>query len=322
MRGRETVRFHRRFGPIAVAALAAMLSLAVGSQAVAKKAKSPASTRSSSVPLAVGGNATATAACTGKTHATGGGFAVSPPFTPPASGVRSWTTTSNPAGVKTWTAAATAFTSPTTPGTFTAFARCESNALGRLAVTASSSATLSPGEIRTLSFQCPPRTHVISGGYAGDGPTDPANANGWRLDILESERTGTGVWSITAFDRVSTPPPTAGANLTGFVVCEFDQKGVRVGQITASAPLVQNARASADPTCPKGQHAVSGGFVISPLPGAVGSVVPVVSIDQSQPSGNRSWHVGLHPWLTSSLPPGESLGATAYCKRDSVSKKK
>jgi hypothetical protein len=180
---------------------------------------------------------------------------------------------------------------------------------------------LSPGDFRTFDFQCPKNTHAISGGYAGDGPTDLGNANGWRLDILQSQRTGARDWSISVFDRSSTPPGTAGANVTGFVVCELNQKGVRVGQATASVPLVQGARATAAPTCPKKQHTVSGGFLISPLPGTVGSAVPVVSLDQSEPSGNRSWHVALHPWVTAALPPGESLLATAYCKRDSAPKK-
>jgi hypothetical protein len=315
--------FRRRTGLVVVAALAGTLALALASPAMAKKGKAPASTRSASILLASGGPATAGAAatCAGKTHVTGGGFAVSPSFTPPGTGLRSWTTTSNPAGVKTWNASGTAFTSPSASGTFTTFARCESNTLGRLAVSASSSASLSPGEFRTLGFQCPPNTHVISGGYAGDGPTDLTNANGWRLDILQSQRTGPRDWSVSVFDRSGTPPATAPANINGFVVCEFDQKGVRVGQATASAPLVQNARATADPTCPKKQHVVSGGFVISPLPAGVGTVVPVVSLDENQPSGNRAWHVGLHPWLTTTLPEGESLQATAYCKRDSAPKK-
>jgi hypothetical protein len=323
VQGRESQHFRGPIGLVVVAALAGVLAFALASPAMAKKGKAPASTRSASVLLASGGPATggAAATCTGKTHVTGGGFAVSPSFAPPGTGLRSWTTTSNPAGVKTWNASGTVFTSPNASGTFTTFARCENNTLGRIALTASSSAPLAPGEFRTLDFQCPPNTHAISGGYAGDGPTDTTNANGWRLDILQSQRTATRDWSVSVFDRSTSPPATAGATVTGFVVCELDQKGLRVGQATVSAPLVQNARAAADPTCPKKQHAISGGFVISPLPGGAGSAVPVVSLDENQPSGNRSWHVGLHPWLTSSLPPGESLQATTYCKRDSVPKK-
>jgi hypothetical protein len=320
MRRRERIRIRRGIGLIAVAALAGALSIAVGSPAMAKKGKSSASTRGSTVALPAGGTATASASCKGKTHVTGGGFAVSQPFTPPVTGVRSWTNNSNPVGIKTWTASGSAFTSPPTSGTFTTFARCETNALGKIAVTASGSATLSPGEFRTLVFQCPKDTHVISGGYSSDGPTDPTNANGWRLDILQSQRTSAREWSISAFDRGNTPPPNAGANVTGYVVCELNQKGVRVGQAVASAPLAANARATAAPTCPKKQHTVSGGFVISPLPGGVGALVPVFSLDQSEPSGNRSWHVAGHPWVTAAVPPGTSLQATAYCKKDSPPK--
>jgi len=178
--------------------------------------------------------------------------------------------------------------------------------------------TLSPGEFRSLAFVCPGNSHVISGGYAGDGPTDlnHPSSNGWRLDILQSQRTSAREWTITAFDRGTTPPPSAPASLTGFVVCELNAKGLKVSEKSAAAPLASGARATADPSCPKGRHVVSAGFVISPLPSGVGAVVPVVSLDEFNPTSNRGWRVGLHPWTNAVLPPGESLQAFAYCKQD------
>jgi hypothetical protein len=323
VRGREKARSLR---PACLAgAFSVALVLVLGATpAVAKrgKPKAVATTHAGTVALAAGATVTASASCTGKTHATGGGFAVSPPFVPPGTGVRSWTTTTNPVGPKTWLASGTAFTNPSTTGSFTTFARCEKNSLGRLAVTGSSAVTLSPGEFRTLAFECPANAHVISGGYAGDGPTAPNNGNGWRIDILQSQRTAPREWSISAFDRGTTPPAAAPATLTGFVVCEFNAKGVVVGQASVSTPLSANTRATADPSCRKKQHVVSGGFVITPLPGGPGSTVPVVSLDENQPVGNRGWHIGLHPWVFSTLPPGESLQATAYCKKDTIPKKK
>jgi len=316
--GTERDRSSHRIWLTPAIALCLVLAVGLASPAVAKKSKSAATTRSVTVPIASGATVTTSASCAGKTHMTGGGFAVSPPFTPPSTGLRSWTTTSNPVGKKTWTASGSAFNNPGGSGSFTAFARCEANSLGRIAITASSSVTLSPGEFRSLAFVCPGNSHVISGGYAGDGPTDlnHPSSNGWRLDILQSQRTSAREWTITAFDRGNSPPPSASASLTGFVVCELNAKGVKVSEKSAAAPLTTGARATADPSCPKGRHVVSAGFVISPLPSGVGAVVPVISLDEFKPTSNRGWHVGLHPWTSAVLPAGESLQAFAYCKKD------
>lgn len=325
MGAREDPPEPRRSTAIAVclAALAAFGGLTpTVAEAKKKRAKAPASTRSASASLISGGTATATAACGGKTHVTGGGFAVAPNFAPPSTGLRSWTTTSFPSANKSWTATGSAFANPAASGSFTTFARCETNTLGKIALRASSSTTLSPGEFRSLTFNCPPGTHVITGGYAGDGPTDLNHSNGWRIDILQSQRTTKGQWTISVFDRGSTPPASAPASITGYVVCERDAKGLRVSEVAASAPLAENARAAADPTCPKKQHSVSGGFLISPLPAGVGAQVPIVSLDEFQPVGRRTWHTGLYEWVAAGLPPGKSLQAIAYCKRDAAPPKK
>jgi len=323
MRAREAQPREFRCATVALG-LAALVALAGLTPALAeakKKGKTPATTRTAFTGLTAGGTATATALCQGKTHASGGGFAVSPNFIPPNTGLRSWTTTSFPSQNKAWTATGSAFANPGASGSFTAFARCESNALGRIALRASSSATLSPGQFQDFTFNCPKGTHVITGGYAGDGPTDLGHPNGWRIDILQSRRTARGQWTISVFDRGTTPPPSAPATLTGYVVCERDAKGLRVSEVAASAPLADNARVAADPTCPKKQHVVSGGFVISPLPSGVGAQVPIVSLDEFHPVGRRTWHTGLYEWVAAGLPPGESLQAIAYCKRDSAPKK-
>jgi hypothetical protein len=210
---------------LGLAAIVTVVGLAPAVVEAKRKRKAPASTRSASAALPAGGTATATAACTGKTHVAGGGFAVSPNFAPPSTGLRSWTTTSFPSANKSWTATGSAFTNPAASGSFTTYARCESNTLGKIALRASSSPTISPGAFQNLTFNCPPGTHVIAGGYAGDGPTGLNSANGWRLDILQSRRTGKGQWTISAFNRALTPPPSAAGTLTGYIVCERDAKG-------------------------------------------------------------------------------------------------
>src|SRR5215211_5122593 len=137
MEGKERGALRRRVGLTAVAALAGVMALGVASPAVAKKKKKkaqPAVTVSSPVPFASSATASASATCTGKTHVSGGGFAVSPNFTPDpntfgGTGIRSVPTATNPSGPKAWTAAAASFANPSASGTFTAFARCERNTL-------------------------------------------------------------------------------------------------------------------------------------------------------------------------------------------------
>jgi hypothetical protein len=64
---------------------------------------------------------------------------------------------------------------------------------------------------------------------------------------------------------------------------------------------------------------VSGGFVISP--NGIGAI-PATAIDEFQPVGEKTWHVGLHELVQVNLPPGSSLQSYAYCAPDKVAKKR
>ena len=312
MKAGERQRRNRR-RTAAMLFLCALVSLA-GLSAVAdakkKKSKPVASTKSASSPLAAGTSATATANCSGKTHTTGGGFTVAPNFTPPATGLRTLPTLDSPLGNKGWTATSAAYTNPASVGSLTAYARCEKNSAGKIAIRSSSSASLAGGVGQSLVFNCPPGTHVISGGFGGDGPAALNSLASFRIIVLQSQRTGPGQWTITAYNRTGAPTST----LTGYAVCEFNAKGSSVSEVSSFVPVANDARTVADPTCSKKKHVVSGGFLVSPLPPGT---VPVIGVDETQPVGKRSWHTGLHEFPSFTLPAGSALQAVAYCKNGS-----
>jgi hypothetical protein len=283
-----------------------------------KKKQGPAAaTQSAPVAFASGTTVSAVASCAGKTHISGGGFGVSPSFTPPSTGLRSVTSTSHPTGDTTWNASGSAFSTPLASGSFTTYARCENNSLGKLAGILSSSVTLAPASAQTFTFNCPPGTHVLSGGYAGAGlggfTYSLANL---RIILLQSHRTGPGQWVVQALNSSNSP---AASPVTGFALCERDARGRTISEASTFTALVNDARATGDPTCTGKTHAISGGFVISP--NGVGTVA-ATAIDEFQPVGNQTWHVGLHELVNANLPPGSSLQSYAYCAPDTLPKQK
>ena len=323
MRGREKARFRRRVRLIGVAALAAMLAVFVASPAVAKKKKKkvpPAVTTTALAPISSAGSASATANCTGKTHLSGGGYHVAPHYEPSNnSGLRSVSSTSTPVGVTAWNAKADVFTNPSSSGSITAIARCESNALSQIGVVVSGSATVQPGILDNLIIQCPSGTHVVSAGYDGTGLGSYTNAlSSFRILILQSRRTALNEWTISAFENSVGPNPPAG-NITVSALCEREAKGRSIGEVTQIAPFANVSRASADATCPAKQHVVSGGYLLSPIPSNMGTP-PVVGVDEFEPVGNSTWHLGLH--TVGPQPPGSSVATYAYCAKDKVKKKK
>jgi hypothetical protein len=299
---------------VAALSLAVLVAFAgVGPAADAKKKKKKkkvtAVTKSATVPLNSGTAATGSASCTGKTHMTGGGLAIAPAHTPPASGLRSVAPGSSPSGAKGWSTAAGAFNTPAASGTLTSYVRCEGNNSGQLVNTLSSSATLPPGQGTTFTITCAPGTHAISGGYQGTGIVNFANpANGYRIVVLVSKRSSARAWTVNAFN--SSLANTAGT-ITAYVTCERDAKGVSVSEAASAAvPVTLTQRSSADATCSKKAHVVSGGFSVSP--NGQGAV-PGVTVDETYPVGRRGWHAALYN--VSNPPPGSTLQTFAYCKK-------
>ena len=315
----------RRLTLIGTAALAALLAFGSMSPAVAKKKKKkpPAVTVPASVGFASATTQAATANCTGKTHISGGGYSVAPDFVPTGgvsgSGLRSTTGTSNAVGSSGWATSSSAWATPPAAGQLTSYARCESNSLGSLAVTLSGSATVAPGDLNTAILNCPSGTHVLSGGYSGPGNGSPTfNLQSKRFFMLQSQRTSAGQWTVTVGNNPNSPAP---ATIIFSALCEKNQKGLSVSEASASAPIANAARASADATCTGKTHVVSGGYLLSPIPTGSGSI-PTAEIDEFQPTSNKTWHLGLHELEPFSTAPGSTVQTFAYCKKDTVKKKK
>jgi hypothetical protein len=199
---------------------------------------------------------------------------------------------------------------PAASGTFTGYTVCEANTAGKIAIRASSTLTLTPGAGQNMVFNCPPSTHIISGGYAGTGLGSFNFAStSHRIVVLQSRRTGPAQWTISAYNNPASP---VAASLSGYAVCERNAKGSAVTEASAFTALTDNARTVGDATCTGKKHVVSGGFLVSPstFPGTV----PLVGIDENQPVGKKGWHVGLWEYPTA-LPPGSALQTVAYCKK-------
>lgn len=298
----------------------------VPAQAVAAKKKKkksvPAVTTTAAAALSSAGSASATANCGGKTHISGGGYAVSPHLTfNPGAGLNSLSSTSTPVGATAWNAKADAFAIPPSSGSLTTMARCESNSLSQIGVVVTGSATVPPGILANLQIQCPGGTHVVSAGYDGTGLAAYGLSNqNLRILILQSRRTALNEWTISAFENnVGMNPPSGTVNVAA--ICERNARGRSIGEVTTISPFGDLSRASGDPTCPAKQHVVSGGYSLSPLPANMGHP-PVVGVDEFEPVGKSAWHLGLHTTATQPQPAGSSVATYAYCAPDTIKKKK
>ncbi len=311
----------RRLALIGAAALVALLALGTASPAVAKKKKKkvqPAVTTTALAPISSGGSASATANCPGKTHISGGGYVTAPHFDPSNNtGLRAVSSTSISAGATGWNAKADVFSSPTSSGSITTMARCESNSLGKLAVVVTGTATVPSGTVDNLVIHCPSGSHVVGAGYDGTGLASYVNSfASFRMFILQSRRTAINQWTISAFESSANP---ASGTINVAAICERDAKGRSIGEVTQIASFGNLSRASADATCPAKQHVLSGGYLLSPIPANSGAP-PIVGVDEFEPIGKSTWHLGLH--TVGSQPPGSSVATYAYCAKDTIKKKK
>jgi hypothetical protein len=323
MKGREKGVVRRRIGVVAVAALATLLALGAASPAVAKKKKKkapPAITTTAIAPFASASTAASMANCTGKTHISGGGYVVTPHFDPASSsGLSTQTSTSTPVGATAWNVKSDAYVNPSSSGSLTSVARCENNSLSQIATVVTGTATVTKGILANIQITCPPGTHVVSAGYDGTGLGSYLNNNStYRIVILQSRRTALNQWTISALENNFN---VASGTVNVAAVCEKDAKGRSIGEVSAISPFGANSRASGDPTCPAKQHVLSGGFVFTPIPSDAGNA-PIVGIDEFEPVGKSTWHLGLHTFAFAPPPPGSSVATYAYCAKDTVKKKK
>ncbi len=293
--------------------VALLLACAFAPAAPAKKKKKAASATTASVtaPLNSSESKTGSASCKGGTHVTGGGFAVSPAYDPASStGTRTRVQTSRSSGKKAWEVGAGAEGAPLSAGSFTSFARCEKNALGKIVVAPGGSSTVTPSNSVTTDITCPPRTHVIHGDYGTDVPFSAANPLSSGLVIYQSQRTSPRVWTISAFNSSEAVTTTLVLSAT----CELDRGSSSVTSHSATVPVVNDARTTTTASCTKKEHPVSGGFQVTPLPVAMGTLA-AINVDTSVPT-SKGWSVGLYEAPTFNLPLGSALTAQVNCKKN------
>jgi hypothetical protein len=315
-----------RRAALVLAVLALVAACAIAPSAQAKKKKlTIVSTSTTAVPLPPGSTQSTTAPCKSGLHITGGGFSISPAYnaqgTPALaddSGVRSFSQISYPSSANAWTTSAGSLTLPSTAGALTAFARCEHNKLGKYAGTVFGSAALNPGDAVTGNLQCPPKSHVLSGGYTVDKPFVFGQAGTSKLFILGSFRSAPNQWTVIGYNiNVGAPPVTT---LTIYAACEKNAKKLSVSQVQATAPVPDNGVAAVTPSCSKKHHAIGGGFQFAP-PTATGTPAPALQVEESAPTSTRAWTVAVADWP----PPfpyaaGTAVTGFAYCKSDKVKK--
>jgi hypothetical protein len=280
-----------------------------------KKAKKPiVTTASTQFAVASGSIPSGAAACPAKTHATGGGFNLTPGFSGPSAGGRvSFPVSLVPTGVTGWSASQAIASVVPGSGTFTVYSRCEGTSLGTITDQVSGSATLPGGQLSNLNFQCRPNEHTIAGGYVGAPPANLANATSQDLLILGSRRTGPETWTVTGVNRGANP-----VTLTGYGVCEADRKGTSISEAVVQVATPNDQRATGEASCTGKTHSVSGGFNIIPN----GNNIPVFQIDDYAPVGEKGWRAGGwdFPALAGQVPAG--LQASVYCKPNATKKKK
>jgi hypothetical protein len=319
MRGVGESRSGSRVRLVLLAALAALLALGLASPAAAKKKHKkkkviPAVTMTAQAPFASASTGTANASCPGGTHVSGGGWTVAPHMDPGTnSGLRSVNSSSTFIGTTGWTATSEAFAGPAASGSFTTYARCENNKLGRIATSISGSATIPSGELRDLVINCPTGTHVLTAGYSASGLAAFTNSlNNLRILILQSRRTAANQWTISAFENNLVP---ASGTISVSALCEFDAKGRTISESSTSSGFGNLSRASGDPSCLPKTHVVSGGYSLAPTD----ADLPVAGVDEFSPNGNTGWHLGLHS--IGPQPAGATATTFAYCAPDAVKKK-
>ena len=322
MRGREDEGTGRRRSAAIFLSLALVLSLALAPVADAKKKKPKAKavTNVSSIGISPGSPASATPNCPSKTQVTGGGWSITSPFNPNGTdslvndtGTRITHLNSRPNGLASWSSGAAAFNQPPNASTFSAVVRCESKSLGRVIQAASGSTTVPVGQGSTTDMVCPPKTHVLTGGFSFTPAGDLASPNSFRAQVTESRRLSANTWRIHIINPIGAPSPVT---LATTYLCELNQKGVSVSEASAVATIAANERTSVTPTCTGKTHTIGGGFVASPPVG------PAIGIDQMQPIGSKSWQVGLYEYPNFNLPAGSTITGYSYCKKNSLPKKK
>jgi hypothetical protein len=268
----------------------------------------------------------ATANCPARTHASGGGYTVSPLHDPSAGALGSYTQRSIFTGRRGWSVTTAAFSPGADTSSLVAVARCERKVDSKIAVRFAATRTVTPdtdgsdgyqATAITLNLTCPPQTRASAGGYDTDS-TFANNPSGVTMLVIQNRRTARKVWTITAF--LIGGPTAEPQDITVMGLCEASSRR-RITTASRTVTYPEDARATATATCPKGRHLVSGGFLVSPLP-APGGGLSVPFIDHIAPVGNRGWRVDAYDSPLFGRPAGAALTTHAYCRRNKLPRRR
>jgi hypothetical protein len=289
---------------------AAACSVALIAIGAAPALASRGATKTATTPLAPGSQGSATATCPRRTHSTEGGFIVTPPGLP-GGGPASWTQVSNAVGIRSWKVTSGASVSNPS-ATLTSSVRCERKADGKiLSRLISKPTTVAPGHAQTLNFHCPFGSRPIAGAWTVDNPYNGSVDGTSNLIVIQNRRLDRTTWVITSEVRSSS---VVSSTFTASALCELSgpRRLVQKAQVT---PYVDDARMTGTARCAMGTHVVSGGFAITPLPGANPTPVPFPIMDRNAAAGGRRWRVDLYD--TFPMPPaGSALTTYAYCRKN------
>lgn len=99
---------------------------------------------------------------------------------------------------------------------------------------------------------CPKGTKVLGGGYS---TTVPAVGSHW-LNVFESQRSGARGWSVSGAQYFA-----GGDELVAFAYCAPLNVKIRARSATVPLPATADSSAVVQARCPKGNIALSGGFL-------------------------------------------------------------
>jgi hypothetical protein len=293
-------------------AVVALAAAGVAPVATAKKKSPSSTTKLRAIPVPPGGSGSTAVGCPKRNHVTGGGYKVDPSFSPAGlTGARTVAIESVPAIFRSWSAGAAAFTTPGVGANVSIFARCEpDDAIKALQTGPPSPSTIPVGLSQTVTMNCTGGGKILSAGYQMSPPpllSDPTKRGG---SVLQSRRSGPSQWTL----QVGNPSPPEGVGdiaLSTRFLCEKGGKSIK--EASSTVAIGDDTRTSADASCPKKQHVISGGFSIAP--NVSGAPVPAISVDEFHPNGKTGWHLGLYELSGFALPAGASVTVFAYCKK-------
>jgi hypothetical protein len=160
--------------------------------------------------------------------------------------------------------------------------------------------SIDPGETKSVTAKCKPRTQAVSGGF--DSPDFEIDFDGSIVQPSGSFPTAKRKWTSTGDGYVGSTLP---GTFISYAYCSDELPKLKAK--SESTTIATDEFGSVTVRCPKGGEAVSGGFQ-----------APGSSSNQVQPVESR--RKGKRTWVVTGIGTGsdEQLIAYAYCAKDKL----